>query len=126
MRAAMLPALWGAVCWSGVLASYSASEERDHPIRDDAEHVDAVLGDAVAGMVWVEGESEEVNEEFLLYSQRVYRRVRLGEVDAGDGRWLITDARPALEGALREAGYREVMRFEQDVGRESALYRPGG
>jgi 4-amino-4-deoxy-L-arabinose transferase-like glycosyltransferase len=125
MRAAMLTALWGGLCWSAVMASYAASEKRDHPIRGDAAAVDALLGEDAAGMLWLEGVTDDVNEEFLLYTQRVFRRVRPSELSGSGDRWLIADATPEAEGIARRAGWVEVLRFEQDVGRASVLYRPG-
>ncbi|MEM0913464.1 MAG: hypothetical protein AAGK09_02525 [Planctomycetota bacterium] len=124
MRAALVTALWGALCWSAVLASYSASPKRDHPIRKDAELVDTQLGVASARMLWLDGVTDDVNEEFLLYTQRTFPRLTPDMLD--DARpWLVADDTPEARLVVEKAGgYERVLEFEQDVGRSSVLYRP--
>ncbi|MEM1209591.1 MAG: hypothetical protein AAGI54_10015 [Planctomycetota bacterium] len=124
MRAALITALWGSLCWSAALASYSASPARDHPIRDDAERVNAILGGESARMLWLDGVTDDVNEEFLLYTQRTFPRLAPDAL-AGERPWVIIDDRPETRAIIQQVGgYEPVLEFEQDVKRPSVLYRP--
>lgn len=127
-RAFAATALWAVLLMTIVQYSYARSYHGVNPFRDDAERVDAVVGDAPMYQLQIAGRHDTmINEEFLFYSQRVVPGVapdRLDELQQPkEPLYVVCRPSPDYFEPLEARGFQRVLEFEEGTAPSRFLYR---
>ncbi|QQE11723.1 hypothetical protein JD969_19945 [Planctomycetota bacterium] len=127
MKAFYLATAWFLVASTMIWSSYSASPDRDHPIRVEAEQVDSIIGDSPMYVLYQTGKTDDVNEEFLIYTQRIIPRVNISDIQQftkslTNKTYMITDDDQIMKALMEQFGWKAVLEFKQDKRRPNTLY----
>ncbi|QDU33654.1 hypothetical protein KS4_17100 [Poriferisphaera corsica] len=127
MKAIYLAAAWMLVASTTIWLAYSASPDRNHPIRVEAERVSEVIGKAPMYVLFNPSETDAINEEFLIYTQRIVPRVSIENIklftaDLRGKTYMIADEDKINDALMKQFGWKPVLEFKQDKRRVNVLY----